>query len=632
MIRSDLLEYKNEIATVLAQVSGCTFEECVNSLVTPKAGQADLCSTIAFLIAKKNKQNPAKKAQEIAQSMRCEYTKNIEALGPYINFYFDNKFWQQNVNAVCTVGAKNILQQKNKTEKKRVIVEFPSVNPNKPWHVGHLRNAILGDSVARLFEYCGYVVQRIDYIDDLGLQVAQSYWGSKNLPTVKADEQLKKFENKRDHTCGWQYVEASKKFEDENVAKQVREILKLMEKGDNEVATDARNFAQQIVEAQYQTSFALGIYHDALIFESDIIRTVFKEGLEKIKRSEALVFEENGKNKGCWVVKLQDVLGFEGLENADKILIRSDKTATYTGKDVAFSLWKFGLVKNDFTYKKFIKQPNNIYALATCEDGEKHDFGKADISINVIGVEQSYPQKVISAVLQKMGYAQQAQNSIHLAYEHVVLAQGKFSGRAGTWIKAQGEQLGYSADELIEEVIKRAYERISAKYEQKQMEIISRAVGISALRFSFLRTSSNIKIVFDFDRALSLSGDSGPYIQYAYARAKGIMNKVVNLSGYKKQDLDFSKIEFEEKEIALLRAMIKWYEVVESCQKNVYVHPVCDYAIDLAGEFNKFYTSLPVISEEDEKRKNARVCIIEAYCKIMQDVMYILGIEPLDKM
>ncbi|MFH0927116.1 MAG: arginine--tRNA ligase, partial [Candidatus Micrarchaeota archaeon] len=519
--RSDEMgEYKVEIAKALADMSGESLEECVQSLGLPKGGQADLCSTLAFTAARKKKENPAKIAAAWAAGAGWPaLVLRAEAVGPYINFYFSKKFWEE-VALSCIKG--NGAKKGN----LRVIVEFPSVNPNKPWHVGHLRNAILGDSLARVLEACGQNVQRMDYIDDLGLQVAQSYWGKLHLEPVEAPAGCEKYAKKADHACGWQYVQVAKRFaEDEEVAGQVRAILREMEDGSNKTAREAREFAQEVVRAQYETAFSLGIYHDALVFESDVVREVFEEGIEKIKKSGALVKQKGGKNDGCWVIPLEGTAEFEGLENADKILIRSDGTATYTGKDVAFHLWKFGLLAGGFEYCAFVEQPNGKTALKTCEKGKKADFGKADVIVNVIGVEQSYPQKVIAATLEKLGYGEEAKNYVHLAYEHVVLPEGKFSGRAGTWMKKEGEGTGFSADELIDEVEKRAYERITGDYSQDGKKKISHAVGIAALRFSFLRSSSNMKIIFDADRALSLSGDSGPYLQYAYARAANILKK-----------------------------------------------------------------------------------------------------------
>jgi arginyl-tRNA synthetase len=238
-------DYKKEIAKSLAKAARVDEESAGRSLAMPKGGQADLCSTIAFEIAKKKKENPAAIcAQIISSGAWPPFISKVEAAGPYLNFYFSKKFWAGMIGK-CAKGSFGKLRG-----KKRAIVEFPSVNPNKPWHVGHLRNAILGDCIANLLSYRGYDAKRIDYIDDLGLQVAQSFWASKNLPPPRGMENSK-YAFKADHVCGWQYVEAAKLAKDESVNSQVRSLLKEMEEGKSQNAIAAREFAQGIVKAQY---------------------------------------------------------------------------------------------------------------------------------------------------------------------------------------------------------------------------------------------------------------------------------------------------------------------------------------------------------------------------------------------
>ncbi|PIT84551.1 arginine--tRNA ligase [Candidatus Micrarchaeota archaeon CG10_big_fil_rev_8_21_14_0_10_45_29] len=627
-------ELKEKIAKCLSLEAGVAQEEALASLCAPKGGQADLCSTLAFSVAKKERQNPAALCKKWAGAKFPSQISSVEAVGPYLNFYYSPIFWNLLVEKyakkekeIKSVPEKNVSGAKISKIKKRVIVEFPSVNPNKPWHAGHLRNALLGDCVSRILENAGNEVVRLDYIDDLGLQVAQSFWGQQNLDAPHVPSGGEKYASKSDHVCGWQYVEVAKKMDDEQVMREVREILHKLEEGNNEISLSARASVEAIVAAQHESAKTFGICHDALIFESDIMHTIFEKGMKKLQNS--LTRETEGKNKGCLVVKLEGEEGFEGMQGADKVLIRSDGTATYTGKDVVFTLWKFGKLKNDFKYEKFATQADGSYSFMSCLRGKKMKFAGADIAVNVIGMEQAYPQKVISAVMQKIGYEKEASNFIHLAYEHVVLPSGKFSGRAGTWIGKDG-QAGFSADELVDEVILRASERIKEGYSPVEREKISRAVGTAAIRFSFLRTSANQKIVFDIERALSLSGDSGPYVQYAYARACAILEKAKKMkvkpgkmpSGYK----------YNESEVSLLRLMLLFEEIAQKCAINYQVHPLCDFAIEAAGSFNKFYTSTPVLSDEAGEFKGARLLEVEAARALLGKCMDLLGIEKLEKM
>ncbi|MFH1095710.1 MAG: arginine--tRNA ligase [Candidatus Micrarchaeota archaeon] len=621
----------------------------------------DWCSTLAFSLAKKRKENPADLAGKWARGGEWPaFVRKAQAAGPYLNFYFNEAFWWDLIARDSQAQKTGTAKTGAKRKPGKVLVEFPSVNPNKPWHVGHLRNALLGDSLARLLTAAGHEVERQDYIDDLGLQVAQSVWGRQHLPAPAAPEGSGELAGKLDHILGWQYVEVARKAEEEMVAAQVRALLKKLEEGTGPEAREARAVVEHCVKAQYQTAFAFGILHDALIFESDIVRTVFREGMEKIVSSGAVRKESDGKNAGCVVVKLADEKEFAGMESPDKVLIRSDGTATYTGKDVAFQLWKFGLLEADFSYAPFVKQPDGSVACSTTssKDGKRMGYGHADTVVNVIGMEQAYPQQVIQAVLRKMGLHGQAGHYVHIAYEHVVLPEGRFSGRAGTWMGAGGGP-GFTADELLREVEREAAGRIiTAKEERKrggdgegsspaetgaragadgmpdeaERKKIAHAVSVAAIRFSFLRTSANQKITFDYDRALSLAGDSGPYVQYAYARAVHILHKAREAGLGAKPPRDPAGYGLNGQERALARSLLRWPALLESCAAKYQVHPVADYAIDLAGKFNQFYNTTPVMKADTKEEKEARLLEVAAFKEGLGRAMDVLGIERLERM
>ncbi|MCK4247497.1 MAG: arginine--tRNA ligase, partial [Methanomicrobia archaeon] len=330
---------------------------------TPDPKLGDFSSTVAFAMAKKMKKNPKEVAEEIISNLKTKkmkYIKEIRNVGPYINFFI-------NYDTLGHDLLKNILNEEWKIEEKKekVIVEHTSTNPNKPLHMGHLRNAILGDTLARIFKFLKYNTEIQNYIDDLGIQVAETLWGYKNL---KFDEN-KKF----DHLLGEIYVEAEK-IKDYKIEKEIRALNKEMEE-----SGISREFVERCLKAQLETLSELNISYDVLVFESDLIRSkIFDEAYEKIKQSKDIVLEEGGENIGCLVMKLGNI--FPDMENPDKILIRSDGTATYTGKDVAYHLWKFGLVERNMRYLKW----NSIYK--SFSEGETKDFGNGDIVINVIGV------------------------------------------------------------------------------------------------------------------------------------------------------------------------------------------------------------------------------------------------------
>ena len=606
-----LIQLKSEAAELIAKAAGANKEVALNSLETPKEAFGDLSSRIAFLLAKEMKKSPLEIAKEIANKIKPSRSfEKIEATGPYVNFFFSQEAFRSILQQI--LKDKECFGSGKKLPGK-TIIEFPSVNPNKPWHIGHLRNAILGDSVARILEFSGTEVERLDYIDDLGLQVAQSLWGFLHLGH--------KPHGKFDLWLGTQYVEVAKKFEKEkNLEADVRTVLKQMEEGDNEVAKIGRWLAEECVRAQYQTAFAFNIMHDALIFESDIVRTVFSEGIESLKKSGAITHETEGKNAGCWVVKLPKEFEeeFGEMRDADKILIRSDNTAVYTGKDVIFHLWKFGKLRNEFSYEPFIEQPNGKIAFKTSGKGKKMKFGKASRVINVIGMEQRYPQAVISEVLKKLGYEKEAAGMIHLAYEHVWLPGEKFSGRAGTWV-------GYTADELLEEARQRVKEKITIEASDEEKKKIADIVGASAIKFSFLKTVAEKKITFKWEEALSMEGDSGPYVQYSFVRSKGILGKTTEKSS-------IGKYEFNPEEKMLIRAFAEFGEIAQRCNKEFAPHHLCQYLLSLAGHFNSFYRVSPVLKAEKEEERRTRLAIVQASSIVLGSGLGLLGIESPEKM
>lgn len=604
---------KIKIATLLAQVTGIDQEKCLESLGRPRGGQAHLCSTIAFLIGKQKNTNPYDVAKNLFIDLEKKLPKEIklQVSGPYLNFSFTSSFFYKSLKS----------NLKFKKKRKKLFIEYPSVNPNKPWHVGHLRNALLGDSIANLLSLAGYDVVRLDYIDDLGLQVAQSYFGFKNL---KQDGLA--FKNKFDHIVGRQYVEVAKQLaEKPEIEKQVRKTLLEMEEGKQPTSEDVKNFVLKVLKDQYKTAYNFGIYHDLIVFESDIIKSIYQEGLKKIKDLGILVYEKEGKNAGCWVIKLSQEKEFENMQQPDKVVIRSDGTSTYIAKDIAFQLWKLGIITDKFLYKEFQLQPNNKIVFMTSVKGKKKKFGPANLVINVIGSEQAYLQKTISYALRKLDYGKKEQNYTHLSYEHVVLEGGKFSGREGTWIGEDGKT-GYSADELLDEVFNTTYNSIKKEYAETTKKKIAYATAVNAIKFWFLKTAPLQKIIFNFERALSLNGDSGPYVQYSLIRAKNILKKTNEKPKIIKE---YNLNAYEEE---LLLEMVYFEEEIEKAALNYQVHGICDYALRLAEKFNKFYENCPVNNADSKITMRYRLSIVKHYLKVMEKIFNILGFFDIEQM
>lgn len=602
-----------EIAKLIAHAAAVGEEEALLSLEKPKGQFGDVSSKIAFEIAKREKKSPMAIAQEICAKMKKhEWVEKAVAAGPYVNVLLSGKCFLELAAEIAQQGAEF---GKGQAKEGKVLIEFPSVNPNKPWHIGHLRNALLGDSVARMLSFCGEKIERQDYIDDLGLQVAQSVYGFSKFTEGKGG---KKF----DHLLGEQYVKVAKMMEDEEEEAKVRKLLRELEEGKSAQCVQARHMVERCVLAQYETAYKFGIYHDVLVFESDIVHTIFKEGLALLRTNSAIVQESSGKNAGCLVAKMEGE-EFEGMKSPDKVLIRSDGTATYTGKDVIFQLWKFGKLNSKFKYAEFAQQPSGEECFKTAEEGKEMGFGNAQKVINVIGMEQAYPQKVISEIFRLMGFGKEAQNSVHLSYEHVGLAEGKFSGREGTW-------LGFTADELFEEGKKRAKEKIKGEMEEGEKEKIASAVAAGAIRFAFVGVSSQKKIVFDWDKALSLEGDSAPYAMYAHARCARILEKAKEAgeSGENANGYEYNK---EEKE--LIKMAIELPSVAQKGADECQPHIVCDYLVGIASAFNKFYNASPVLaSGVPANARAARLQIVRAAKTALANGLNAIGIEAVERM
>ncbi|MFA6213825.1 MAG: arginine--tRNA ligase [Candidatus Micrarchaeia archaeon] len=600
------LKLKGELASAVARASGVSEEEAEASIELPRGQFGDVASSVCFMLAKKEKKSPVQLAAEVCAKLELpEWVAEAKTAGPYINFFLSDKFYAELLQEAAKAGA---AFGRGKGRSGKTIIEFPSVNPNKPWHIGHLRNALLGDSVARVLEAAGENVERADYIDDLGLQVAQSFWGYLNLGKTP--------EGKLDLWLGKEYVEAAKRFEEsEEVQKQVRQLVKEMEEGEGRNASECRKLVEKCVAAQYETAFKFSVYHDVMIFESDILRTIFEEGMARIKENPAIVKETEGKNAGCLVAKMTSP-EFASMESPDKILVRSDGTATYTGKDVIFQLWKFGLLKSDFSYSEFMVQPNGEACMMSAKKGKPGKFGNASRVINVIGMEQAYPQKVIKEILLSMGYRKEAERSVHLSYEHVGLEDSKFSGRQGTWV-------GYTTDELFEEGVKRAEGKIKPDVQGVERGKIAAAIAAAAIRFTMIRTTPEKKITFRWDDALSLEGDSAPYAIYAHARAHKI---------FEKGGAGEAGAAFEPAEKELLKKVMLLDFVVSESARQLRPHIVAEYCLDLAALYNKFYNACPILSCEDEKAREGRLATNFAAKVAMSNALGAIGVPALERM
>lgn len=623
---------KEVVVRMLAEASATTNEIVLGSIeVPPDSALGDLSSTLAFALAKELKKNPAAIASEMLPKLQKMIEQEpliskVETKGPYINIFFERAaFTDMTIASVS--NAENTYGQSSHFKDKRVLIEFPAVNPSKPWHIGHARNAILGDTLSNILESVGYEVVKLDYINDLGLQIAQLVW---KLKQISADEGEKKY----DHYLGHLYVEVQETFDSsEEVQKEVREVSRQLENLQSDDAKISGEMVRRCVEAQCQTAYKLGIYHNYQVWESAIAHSgLLSLAKDMILQCDNIFKPEDGDKAGCIVANLSVIDEFKDMKDPHKILFRSDGTRTYTGADVALQLWKFGLVKDPFHYTVFEVQPNGKSVKRTTLEGEDENLGKFDIVLNVIASRQAHPQKMVYTVLDLMGYTKESENSHHIAYEFVGLEDEDFSGRHGTWI-------GYSTDDVIDKATEMAMIEVDKRNPEESDEFknnVANQVAIGAIRYFMLNASPDRKITFRWEQALDFNGDAAPYLQYSLARARRILEKIQS-DAKGKVDLDklTSDAEFE-----LVKAISRFpdeiLDVAKALKKDVWgtgfiSNRITAYGFGLATLFSKFYDLCPVLKAETGVRE-ARLALVEAFKITMTNCLKILGIPVVDRM
>ncbi len=608
----------------------------------------------------------------ILRDMAIPAIQEITVTKPgFLNFRLNRPFMGQVIiERVTDAGAD--FGQSDAGLGTKVIVEHTNINSNKAAHVGHLRNACIGDTVVRMLRTQGYTVEAENYIDDSGVQVADVVMGftllqQGKLQLAEGNEQLP--DEPFDYYCSRVYVavgkaqEAAEKVK-ETEPEQLQElttlrkaILHAIEHGDEpesgpDYAVLAADISHQIVQAHLKTMSRLNVSYDLLTWESAVLHAgLWKRTFEMLRDQGLLEKPETGKMAGCWILPFGEgeVQTEEGDRSSDKIIVRSDGTATYTAKDIAYQLWKFGLADDDrvgvqFTFVPWGRQSDGrlLWTMRTPEDtsqsveeADPNRFGHAKRVINVIDVRQSYLQQVVYESLRRLGYTEQAENSTHLAYEVVTLSASTasqlgidtsdgrnyyaFSGRKGIEIKA---------DDLINAAINRM---IETKPELSP-EVVAIAAA-SAIRYFMIRFNLQQVIALDIDEVLRANGDTGVYLQYAYARANSILRKL-GQNGYEVPDhLEALPEQLEQSEWELLRHLDSYPRQLAEASAKLAPNVLASYVYDLAVHFSDFYEHTPpILRETDERVKAFRVMLVNATVQTMGNAMRTLGFIPLESM
>ena len=629
--------------------------------IPPSREMGDISSAVCLGLAKQRRQSPMKIAQETVERLKSTpppFIREVIVSPPgYLNFKVDwSALAKELVDRI--LKEESLLEQAPSNRGKKVFIEHTSVNPNKAMHIGHLRNAVLGDTVARILHGLGFSTEVCNYIDDTGVQVVdvvtaflyldQPHYveGSSDFSSVWAKARV----NQRfDYFCWDLYARFQIELEkNPSLMKRREDILHKIEGGNDPVAVFAKGLATRIVHAHLETVGRLSIFYDLLNWESDIIRKGFWGAtFELLKERGALRFEAEGPNQGCWVVPFGGIVETEeGVKSLDKILVRSNGSVTYTGKDVAYQLWKFGLLKKDFSYRKWGIQANGKNLWTTAPDGEDvsldRPFGHAQQVINVIDVRQSYPQQVVAECLRQVGFEREADASVHLSYEVVNLSataaralgceekeEGKavaMSGRAGTGVKA--------ADFI--EMVK---QKVIEKADHPLNEEVASALATAAIRYYLLKFTLESQIIFDFDEALKTTGDTGVYLEYAHARACSILRKAEE----RRIDVPWSPScvppNLTETERNLLDALSRFSSVVVKTGGSLRPSQLTEYAFALATLFTDFYehpdpgaeAQTPFIHLKDEGLRTFRLALVQAFQRVMAKTLSLLGMPTLER-
>ncbi len=576
----------------------------------------DFATSIALKLARILKKNPFEIATELKEAVETQNApliSTIEAVKPgFLNVFVD---WDE----VMEADGEDLGFEDEKQEK--VLIEHTSINPNKSAHIGHLRNACIGDTLARLLKATGKHVEVHNYIDDLGNQLADTLVGL--FHTEAKESEAKRFGD----YCWDVYAQLNEQYDQKTVATDKRdEILHKLEEGNNSTSWLGYAVADKIATEHVEELGQFGISYDLLVWERNILNEGFwKMAVERLQETEAFLKKEDGPQAGCWVMRTNDAKAnhTEEEHQADKVLVRSNGVLTYTAKDIAYHMWKFGLLDADFSYAY---KADGVWT--TVAEGVSQPFGRGDQVINVIDYRQEYPQQVVKQALHAAGYEESAERLHHVSYGVVSLSkstaqmlgleteEGKnvyaMSGRKGIGIK-------------IKELMAHMEQAVRKQSPDAEEETV-KTLALAAIRYNMLRYNTTSDITFDLEEATQVTGNTGIYLEYTFARANSILKKAEE-AGIHSTEARFAGA--EEVERALLKHLAGWNQTLSKAVQDLEPNLLCTFAYELASAYNRFYAKCPVLKASDEEKKR-RLALTELVIDKLGEVLTILGL-PLQK-
>jgi arginyl-tRNA synthetase len=671
-----LTEIQQQLRTAVREAAKTEFSVEIDNLaaeVPPKPELGDVAFPVAFELAKLiklqtgEKQNPRAIAETLKAKLEAfEFVDRIQIAGPgYLNVFFDRAaFLIDNVQAAPLPSLG--------TNAAKVCVEHTSVNPNKAAHVGHVRNSVLGDTFARILTATGKRVEVQNYIDNTGVQVADVvvgflYLRQMDLDAIKALDASLAAEAKFgehpytfDYYCWDLYTEVGQEYaRDEELKTHRTEVLHLIEEGGNQTAELADYVATRNVECITKTMERLGIRYDLLPRESEILHLHFwDKAFETMKELGVIHFVDEGKQKGCWVMPFEEHEGTDEHEG-DKILVRSNGTVTYTGKDIAYQMWKLGILGLDFNYRKFYEYADGREVWMTTADtvaGEHPHFGGGETIYNVIDTRQSYPQEVVKKGVAAISPERGEKASVHLAYEMVALSPAAAEelgfklndeDRSRPFIEMSGRKgLGVKADDLIDRLEANALVEVESRHQDAPVEekqLIAHQIAVGALRYFLLKFTRNTVIVFDFKEALSFDGETGLFCQYSAVRANSIFRKLGESDNVEASERMLLACESSALSAvlsgevgtdiwSLIALASRLEEAVNSAASANEPAILAKYTFNLAKAFNAFYRDHKIIVEPDELRRSVLIVVADVARRSLTAALATLGVEVPERM
>ena len=624
--------------------------------VPPRRALGDLAAPVAFELARRLRKAPKVLAEELKNALgQIDGVSRIEsAPNGYLNLFLDRATF---VRARLTQAAGAAPATTDK-----VIVEHTAINPNKAAHIGHLRNAALGDTLVRLLRFQGHAVEVQNYIDDTGVQVADVVAGfteleGRNLDAVRAlaDDPATRF----DYYCWDLYARVTEWYEADKARLDVRaRALHAIEEGNNALAQMGAFIADRIVRLHLRTMARMNVDYDLLTWEGDILRLHFwAAAFDDLKARQAVFLQTEGRLKGCWVMPIEDggptdPDADDDPEQREKVIVRSNGTVTYVGKDIANQFWKFGLLGRDFYYRIFDRRDGRQLWATTSEPGQAQGvpkFGRASAVYNVIDSRQSYLQQLLKQALRTMGFTEQADRSTHFSYDMVALSHATAKALGYEDAESQGKAfvevsgrkgLGVKADDLLDRLIETAEREVSTRNPElaaADRRRVAEAIAVAAVRYFLVKFSRGKVIAFDIDEALSFEGETGPYLQYAAVRAGNILVKLQEREGVTENDVavrvaslgpDALSAGEEGDELwGLVLEAARLDEIADASVRSLELAVLAKYAFGLAQAFNAFYHRQPILKEEREDVRLWRAAAVSYVRRQLTLALDLMGCE-----